>query len=168
MVPPTVVDIFYQELASPSSPFLSHFKNDKELSITTFIINHSWILIFKNFINIMPYFCLQVQLTKHLAVVDCSRLSKEGGRSYRVFELNMRENKKKTLIRGWVIIIRTGLHIKIDIAQKVIYETVLLPKFSPGGTIILAKEKFHNSYTFWALPILIFSPVQIIMTQPLI
>ena len=48
------------------------------------------------------------------------------------------------------------------------YETVLLPKFFPDGTIILAKEQFHNSYTFWAIPILIFSPVQIIMTHPLI
>ena len=28
------------------------------------------------------------------------------------------------------------------------YETVLLPKFSPDGTIILAKEQLHNSYTF--------------------
>ena len=26
------------------------------------------------------------------------------------------------------------------------FETVLLPKFSPGGTIDLAKEQFHNSY----------------------
>ena len=47
------------------------------------------------------------------------------------------------------------------------YETVLLPKFSPDGTIILANEQFHNSYTFWAMPILISSPVQIIMTHPL-
>jgi hypothetical protein len=47
------------------------------------------------------------------------------------------------------------------------YETVLLPKFSPDGTIILAKEQLHNSYTFLAMPILIFSPVQIIMTHPL-
>ena len=38
------------------------------------------------------------------------------------------------------------------------YETVLLPNFSPDGTIILAKEQFHNSYVFWAMPILIFSP----------
>ena len=34
-------------------------------------------------------------------------------------------------------------------------------------TIILAKQQFHNSYTFLAMPILIFSPVQIIMTHPL-
>ena len=32
---------------------------------------------------------------------------------------------------------------------------------------ILAKEQFHNPYTFWAMPILIFSPVQIIMSHPL-
>ena len=38
------------------------------------------------------------------------------------------------------------------------YEPVLLPKFSPDGTIILAKEQVHNSYTFWAMSILIFSP----------
>ena len=47
------------------------------------------------------------------------------------------------------------------------FETFLLPKFFPDGTIILAKEQFHNSYTFCAMPILIFSPVQIIMTHPL-
>ena len=35
---------------------------------------------------------------------------------------------------------------------------LFLPKFSPDGTIILAKEQVHNSYTFWALSILIFSP----------
>jgi len=38
------------------------------------------------------------------------------------------------------------------------YEPVLLPKFSPDGTIILAKEQVHNSYTFCAMSILIFSP----------
>ena len=47
------------------------------------------------------------------------------------------------------------------------YETVLLLKFSPDGAIILAKEGFHNLYTFWTIPILIFSPVQIIMRHPL-
>ena len=46
------------------------------------------------------------------------------------------------------------------------YETVLLPEFSPDGTIISAKEQFHNSYAFGAMPILIFSPVQIIITHP--
>ena len=49
--------------------------------------------------------------------------------------------------RGWVIIIWTGR--------------------LPHQGRILAKEQFHNSYTFWAMPILIFSPVQIIMTHPL-
>ena len=38
------------------------------------------------------------------------------------------------------------------------YETVLLPKWFPHQGRILAKEQFHNSYTFWAMPILIFSP----------
>ena len=47
------------------------------------------------------------------------------------------------------------------------YDTVVLPKFSPHGTIISAKEQFHNSYTFWAMRILIFSPVQIIISHPL-
>ena len=47
------------------------------------------------------------------------------------------------------------------------YETGLLPKFSPDGTIILAKYQFGHSYTFWTKPILIFSPVQIIMRHPL-
>ena len=48
------------------------------------------------------------------------------------------------------------------------YETVLLQKFSPDGTIILVKGQSHNSYTFLAMAILIFSPVQIIMTHPLL
>ena len=47
------------------------------------------------------------------------------------------------------------------------YETVLLPKWLSHQGRILAKEQFYNSYTFWAIPILIFSPVQIIMTHPL-
>ena len=47
------------------------------------------------------------------------------------------------------------------------YETVLLPKWLSHQGRILVKEQFHNSYTFWAMPILIFSPVQIIMRHPL-
>ena len=47
------------------------------------------------------------------------------------------------------------------------YETVLIPKLIPDGTIVSAKGQFHNSYTFWAMPILIFSPVQIIISHPL-
>ena len=43
------------------------------------------------------------------------------------------------------------------------YETVLSPKFSTNGTIILAKEQFHNLYTFLAMPILIFSLVYLFM-----
>ena len=46
-------------------------------------------------------------------------------------------------------------------------ETDLLPKWSPDWTIILAKDQFHHSYTFWTMPILIFSPVQIIMGHPI-
>ena len=33
--------------------------------------------------------------------------------------------------------------------------------------VILAKEQCHNSYTFWAMPILIFSPVYFFMRHPL-
>ena len=47
------------------------------------------------------------------------------------------------------------------------YETVFLPKFSPDGTIILAKYQFGHLYTFWTVPILILSPVQIIMRHTL-
>ena len=46
-------------------------------------------------------------------------------------------------------------------------ETDLLPKWLSNQGIILAKDQFHHSYTFWAMPILIFSPVQIIMGHPL-
>ena len=48
------------------------------------------------------------------------------------------------------------------------YETVLLPNFSPDGTIILAKEQFYNSYNFWAMPILIFSPFAYFGKQSLV
>ena len=47
------------------------------------------------------------------------------------------------------------------------YETVLLPKWLSHQRRILAEEQFRNSYTFSAMPILIFSPVQMIMTHPL-
>ena len=47
------------------------------------------------------------------------------------------------------------------------YETVLLPKWLSHQGIILAKEQFHNSYTFWAMPILIFGPVYLFMRHPL-
>ena len=42
-----------------------------------------------------------------------------------------------------------------------------MPKWLSHQGRILAKEQFHNSYTFWAMPILIFGPVQIIMSHPL-
>ena len=48
------------------------------------------------------------------------------------------------------------------------YEPVLLPKFSPDGTMILAKEQVHNLYTFWAMSILIFSPFANFGNQSLI
>ena len=47
------------------------------------------------------------------------------------------------------------------------YEPTLLPKLSSHQVRILAKEQVQNSHTFWAMPILIFSPVQIIITHPL-
>ena len=47
------------------------------------------------------------------------------------------------------------------------YETVLLPKQLSHQGIILAKEQFHNSYTFWAMPILIFGPVYFFLGHPL-
>ena len=42
-----------------------------------------------------------------------------------------------------------------------------MPKWLSHQGRILAKEQFHNPYTFWAMPILIFSPVQIIMGHPI-
>ena len=47
-----------------------------------------------------------------------------------------------------------------------IYETVLLPKWLSHQGRILAKEQFHSSYTFWAMPILIFGPVYLFMRHP--
>ena len=52
-------------------------------------------------------------------------------------------------------------------SKSMSYETVLLPNWSSHQGRNLAKKQFHNSYTFWAMPILIFSRVQIIMTHPL-
>ena len=46
-------------------------------------------------------------------------------------------------------------------------QAVLLPKWSPDWRIILAKYQLGPSYTFWIMPILIFSLVQIIMGHPL-
>ena len=57
--------------------------------------------------------------------------------------------------RGCLIIIWTRLNIKI------------LKWFSDWG-IILPKGQLDHSYTYWTMPILIFSPVQIIMGHPLL
>ena len=44
----------------------------------------------------------------------------------------------------------------------------ILPKWFFIRGIILAKGQFDQTYIFWNMPILIFSPVQIIMGHPLI
>ena len=77
---------------------------------------------------------------------------------------------EENISRGCLIIIWTGPNIKIGIAQKVyeLWSWFFLPKWLSYQGRILAKEQFHNSYTFWTMPILISSPVQIIMTHPLI
>ena len=52
--------------------------------------------------------------------------------------------------RDWFPKFANGLNIKIDIAQKV-YElwNYYFAKILPGdGKIVLAKEQFHNSYTY--------------------
>ena len=43
----------------------------------------------------------------------------------------------------------------------------ILPKWFSSQGIILAKGQLNHSYTFWTMPILMFSPVQIIMRHPL-
>ena len=43
----------------------------------------------------------------------------------------------------------------------------ILPKWFANWGIIWAKGQLDHSYTFWTMPILIFSPVQIIMRHPL-
>jgi hypothetical protein len=48
--------------------------------------------------------------------------------------------------RGWCIKFATGLNNRIGIVQKV--KTVLLPKCSRNGRIILAKGQFDHTYTF--------------------
>ena len=47
------------------------------------------------------------------------------------------------------------------------YQAVLLPIWSPNWRIILAKYQLGDSYTFWTMSILIFSPAQIIMGHPI-
>ena len=43
----------------------------------------------------------------------------------------------------------------------------ILPKWFSNRGIILAKGQLDHSYTFWIMPILILSPVQIIRRHPL-
>ena len=45
---------------------------------------------------------------------------------------------------------------------------VLLPKWSPNWRIILVKEQVDHSYTFWTMPIMIFSPGANFCNHPLI
>ena len=44
----------------------------------------------------------------------------------------------------------------------------ILPKWLSNWGITLTKGQLDNSYTFWTMPILLFSPVQIIMRHPLL
>ena len=44
---------------------------------------------------------------------------------------------------------------------------VVLPKWFSYKEIILAKGQLDHSYTFWAMPIMIFSPVANLMHYPL-
>ena len=46
-------------------------------------------------------------------------------------------------------------------------QTVLLPKWTLYGTIILAKGQFDHSYIYWIMPIMIFSRVQFFLVHPL-
>ena len=45
-------------------------------------------------------------------------------------------------------------------------KAVILPKWSPNGRIILAKGQLDHSYTFWTMPIMIFSPVYFFFGTP--
>ena len=69
--------------------------------------------------------------------------------------------------RRFVIIIWTGLNIKIPRhSSKIIWVIKLF--FCQNWRIILAKDQIGHSYTFWTMPVSIFSPVQIIMGHPLL
>ena len=61
--------------------------------------------------------------------------------------------------RGWCPKFAPGLNIKIGMVQKV-YEWSNCPfaKKIPPLENHLAKGQFDHSYTFWTMPILIFSP----------
>ena len=67
--------------------------------------------------------------------------------------------------RGWCIKFVTGIKIRIGLVQKV-YE-LFCQNDSLIGEIILAKGQLDHSYTFWAMPIMIFSPVANLMHYPL-
>ena len=47
-------------------------------------------------------------------------------------------------------------------------EAVLLPTWLSHQGTKLAKEQLHHSYTFWAMPILIFSPVYFFLRHPIL
>mgnify|MGYP006863858333 CR=1 FL=1 len=68
-------------------------------------------------------------------------------------------------------IIWTGLNIKIGIVQKVyvrVTKLVFCQNDSPiGGSFLQKDSLFTHMYTFWTMPILISSPVQMIMGHPL-
>ena len=56
-------------------------------------------------------------------------------------------------------------------SQRIINDqdfTGILPKWLSHQGSILAKEQLHHLYIFWAMPILIFSSVQIIMRHPIL
>ena len=67
------------------------------------------------------------------------------------------------------MIIWTGLNMKIGIVQKV-YEwpSWYFAKMILQSGYDFGKMQLDHSYTFWTMPILIFSPVQIIMRHPLV
>ena len=61
--------------------------------------------------------------------------------------------------RGWCPKFAPGLNIIIDIVQKVFeWSSCPFAKKIPHWRIILAKRQFDHWYTFWTMPILIFSP----------
>ena len=66
--------------------------------------------------------------------------------------------------KGWCIKFATGLNI-IDrhSSKSISVQTVFLPKWSPHGRIILAKEHLNHLFTFWIMSILVFSPVANLM-----
>ena len=49
-----------------------------------------------------------------------------------------------------------------------VIKLTFLPKWSPDWRIILGKYQPGHSYTFWTMPILIFSPVYLFLRHPLV